>query len=847
VEERRVSHYRLVARLGRGAMGEVWRAVDVRLGREVALKLLPAGGTTDRQARLLREAQAASALNHPGIVTIHDVGIHEGHPFLVMEIVDGESFGALAKAGEVSAAEAARLCAAAADALGMAHERGVLHRDIKSENIMRTRHGGVKVLDFGLAKLAEGLQLEALPVEPEPEVTSETAIADTIAPRLQSVSSGDLTHAGELIGTPAYMSPEQARSQQIDARGEIFSLGVVLFELLVGLRPFDRPTVPETLEAIREASPPAPSRASSRKIPPALDAVVLRALAKDPDARYPDMASFAAALRASVRPRRRALWLAPLVPAGLAFIWWNHHHDGSTRALRPTVSKIRRITFEPGCQEYPTITPDGSRIVYDGDSSDDYDLWMLDLATRKRKRLTTAPGWDVGPVVSPDGKRVAYVHYAENARQLRVLPIDGDDRSARTLGPAVGFPVWTPDGKIVVGDRTHDLVRFDPDGAGPPEVIAHLPEIDARYIAARADGTLYAILRLSDRGDRVVLASVARGRVARVDEEVGALENGLALVGNSVYYGRRGVSQDNELVRRDLANGTIDTVPGGVTPYAGFTVSADAGHLVYSRCQVHTDIVRLRADAPPAPILDQAGGWHDNMPAPIGDGRILFVSDRDGATAVYTGDLATGESTLLIPSAGDATVGPGGWIAYHDAGGLAIHGTDGSTTRLTDNVTDHEVVTTPKGEVVFIRGAGLWITSLGAEPRKLVDGTVDSPACSPVGDAIAYLAPAPQGGGMMPMLTDSTGRAPTPLVPGLPPGDYDFLAFSPDGKRVVTVRARNDLLELALDGSPPVLRWHDPKGGIDDPVYAPDGDGWIAGRVTWSGDLWLADGSFGGR
>src|SRR3954451_12731332 len=160
----RISHYRLVARLGKGAMGEVWRAVDERLGRPVALKLLPVARSSEQkmQARLLREAQAASALNHPGIVTVHDVGSWHGQIFMVMELVDGEPLSELARRG-IPPSEALRLVADIAEALAAAHEREILHRDIKSDNLMRTRDGRIKVLDFGLAKLRAQPEVDASP------------------------------------------------------------------------------------------------------------------------------------------------------------------------------------------------------------------------------------------------------------------------------------------------------------------------------------------------------------------------------------------------------------------------------------------------------------------------------------------------------------------------------------------------------------------------------------------------------------------------------------------------------------------------------------------------------------
>ncbi|HWE29939.1 MAG TPA: serine/threonine-protein kinase, partial [Polyangia bacterium] len=317
----RISHYRLVARLGKGAMGEVWRAVDERLGRPVALKLLPVARASEQkmQARLLREAQAASALNHPGIVTVHDVGSWHGQIFMVMELVDGEPLSELARRG-IPAAEALRLVADAAEALAAAHEREILHRDIKGDNLMRTRDGRIKVLDFGLAKLRAQPDL----VAPSPTERSENgagvqgvadlaAVAETLDsssqsggpstpptnpdalrelhgadaphafPPLSSPSTSEsLTMAGALVGTPVYMAPEQTEGTPGDAQSEVWSLGVVLYELLVGKRPFERASIPEVLQAIRKQHIVPPSLAApERAIPQRLDAVVLKALARD--------------------------------------------------------------------------------------------------------------------------------------------------------------------------------------------------------------------------------------------------------------------------------------------------------------------------------------------------------------------------------------------------------------------------------------------------------------------------------------------------------------------------------------------------------------------------------------
>jgi eukaryotic-like serine/threonine-protein kinase len=295
-----VSHYRLEEEIGRGGMGVVYRATDTRLGRGLAIKMLPADATADpdRNARFVREAQAASALNHPHIVTIYDIDAAEGVTFIAMELVDGTPLDRLLAAGPLTIAQALEYGAQIAAALEAAHASGIVHRDIKPGNIMITRDGRVKVLDFGLAKL----------VERAPDEATKTALA---------------TRAGVILGTAAYMSPEQAEGRPVDRRSDIFSLGGVLYEMLAGRRPFAGTSDIGVITAILRDTP-TPVQSARRDVPAAVAAIVDRCLAKDPAMRYQDAGALGAALSGVLarltRPGRA--WRQPvvLVPVALVLI-----------------------------------------------------------------------------------------------------------------------------------------------------------------------------------------------------------------------------------------------------------------------------------------------------------------------------------------------------------------------------------------------------------------------------------------------------------------------------------------------------------------------------------------------
>jgi eukaryotic-like serine/threonine-protein kinase len=403
-----IGHYEIVGKLGQGGMGVVYRATDRRLERDVALKFLPDAIAGDKNAleRLKREARAG-ALSHPNICAVYDIGEADGHPFICMELLEGETLADRLQRGPLPMPDVLTFGMQIAAALAAAHAKGVIHRDIKPSNIFLTRFDQVKLLDFGVARKA--------PI-------AEKAMAGTAA----TASLADpLTTPGMAVGTLVYMSPEQARGEEIDARSDLFSFGAVLYEMATGKRPFQGNSAALIYDAILHANPILPSRVNPA-LPGELDAVVSKALEKDPDTRYQSAVEIGADLKRIKRatesgttpvaplPRRRRLkasWYAVvaalIVIAAGAYVWW-----GRSRTLMPAPqSEWVQLTDFTNSAVEPALSPDGRMLAFFSGSSPfltDGDLYVKLLPNGEPIQLTHDGSTKVTPAFSPDGSQVAY-------------------------------------------------------------------------------------------------------------------------------------------------------------------------------------------------------------------------------------------------------------------------------------------------------------------------------------------------------------------------------------------------------------------------------------------------------
>ncbi len=449
-----ISHYRVIEKLGEGGMGVVYKAQDTHLDRPVALKLLPSRSVADpeRKRRFLQEAKAASALTHPNIIHIYSIDSADGVDFMAMEYVSGKTLGQLIGRKELSLQEVLKYSIQISDALAAAHSAGIVHRDVKPANIMVTDRGIVKVLDFGLAKLAE--RADGGPL-------GETVTAD----------GRPQTEEGSILGTVAYMSPEQAEGKKVDARSDIFSFGSVLYEMATGRRAFEGPSKISTLSAILHNEPQAASEISPG-VPLELEKIITRCLRKDPERRAQHMGdvklaleelkedSEAGKLSASVPdpgivgPRTRSPFrlaaiacgaIALLAAAGLALQHWR-------KPPAPTRSEWLQITNLPDSVTQPALSTDGRMLTFiRGPSSfiTPGQVYVKMLPSGEPVQLTHDERLKLSPVFSPDGSRIAY-SVVDRIWDTWVVPVLGGQ--PRVWLPNTSGLVWIDKSKLLFSE-----------------------------------------------------------------------------------------------------------------------------------------------------------------------------------------------------------------------------------------------------------------------------------------------------------------------------------------------------------------------------------------------------------
>jgi len=448
----RLGPYEIVASIGAGGMGEVYRAHDPRLERDVAIKVLPAAFAHDseRLRRFEQEARAAAALNHPNIVTIHSVEQADGIRFLTMELVEGQPLSTLIQRGGVPLDQLLDVAIPLADALAAAHGKGITHRDLKPANVMVRADGRVKVLDFGLAKLQE----------PSPSAGGVT-----------TMPTEDGTSEGRIVGTVAYMSPEQAEGKAIDHRSDLFSLGVILYEMASGRRPFTGDTSVSIISAILKDTPPSITDLRAT-LPRELGRIVRRALTKDPERRYQtakDLRNELDELKQSIESgelaaraptasapvaRRFPSWLvaAATIAAmgGLAGAFWLARRSSIATpvATAPVDATFTQLTALKGIEMFPTLSRDGTWFVYNSATSGNADIYLQSVGGQTPINLTkdsTADDWS--PAFSPDGQRIAF--RSERAGGgIFVMARTGEGVKRLT---DTGFnPAWAPSGEEIV-------------------------------------------------------------------------------------------------------------------------------------------------------------------------------------------------------------------------------------------------------------------------------------------------------------------------------------------------------------------------------------------------------------
>jgi eukaryotic-like serine/threonine-protein kinase len=762
----RLGPYEILAAIGAGGMGEVYRAKDSRLGRTVAIKILPAelAGNADRLVRFQREAQSASALNHPNIVTIYEIGCADSVQFISMELVEGKSLRETLAAGALTLRKLIQVASQFADGLSKAHEAGIVHRDLKPENVMISKDGVVKILDFGLAKLT--VKDSDSGSRPETQTDPET-----------------------VLGTAGYTSPEQAIGGSVGLRSDQFSFGTILYEMATGKRAFKRATPAETLVAIIREEPE-PVTAINPQVPAPLCWIIERCLAKDPEDRYSstrdlfrdlqsirdhisDITTSATSDLKTATPywqkRYRLLALLPIILA--AFLL------GGTAAWKlfsPTARKpvaIRALTYS-GLDTAPNTTPDGRLIAFTSTRGGKDRIWLRQMANGNEVALTEGP--DDFARFSPDGSTVLFTRREAEHNSLYRVPALGGD--ARKIVENAESGDWAPDGKRIVFVRLEGQGEFensilsivDADGTNL-QTLLQLKKTtlqwphwspDGRWIVANAyppgNFKLENAILVIDAESKTTkwLPVFSTGHVSAVNwagnsEQLLYEEQEIPIIGD------RGLGSGNFLLQ-NTKSGKIRTL-FWYPSMAASIQRVNGDQLLFDVSSVRENLREIASTLDAAqgvPRWLTRGNSNDRQPQYSPDGEwIIFSSDRNGNLDLWKLSTKTGGVRRITEDAArdwDPTFTPDGkhilWSS--DRTGhfeIYIADADGNGARqLTSDGVDAENPTvTPDGRWIVHSSynpnkSGLWkIHPDGSGATRFFSGVVQVPELSPDGKYVS--------------------------------------------------------------------------------------------------------------
>ncbi len=787
----RLGPYEVLSSLGAGGMGVVWRARDTRLGREVALKVLPdeLASSAERCSRLEHEARLLASLNHPSIAALHDILDFEGSPVLVMEVVEGETLAERLSRGPVPLKSALELALPIAEALEAAHERGILHRDLKPSNVKLTPAGGVKVLDFGLAKALD------------PEGSSDEGVPSSLA---TLPKPAEKTESGVAIGTAPYMSPEQARGEPVNRRTDVWAFGCILFEMLTGRRAFPGATRADALSAVLEREPDWGSLPSGT--PGAVRRILKRCLHKEQRERLRDIAdtklelkdllveiSAGVPLAAGRTPRRRwktaavaiASLLALIAVGTLVIFRQDPAPLGEIRLPRTQLTLPRGVSLGFGSASSLAISPDGRQVVFVGTTSGGAS--QLYLRDRLELDARPLPGTEeaIGPFFSPDGRYVGF------GTRGKLKKIDLEHGSVVTLAdaPSLRGGSWGEDGTILFATGRRGLSRVSAEGGEVEEITKLEPgEYGHRWPQVLPGGrsALFDVLTNGSFKHDVAVVDLETGTKRIVVESAGCPK----YVSGHVVFGRDGIV---------------------------YAAPFDPG--------------RLELSGRPSAVLEGVAMWSSASIVNVTSGVVHYDVARDGTVLFSPREARLPQRTLVsVDRQGRQEILSPSQRAYH----YPLFSPDGRRIAVT--------VQTDVGAwdtFVFDVGSGAWTrvsvkgetsTSSGWAPRP---GFYNR-AWMPDGERLVLDGSSPRDRGLL--VVTVNGSEPPQVFPNGVLAEWPVVA--PDGSAVLfAINSRPgdyDIWRVALTGKSVAEPWLATPNSEWRPTFSAD-DRWVAYQSDDSG------------